>query len=209
MRETVKLRDTKRSRTQVMNQEQRKTVTEQIWRELSDRLRQFVRSRIESTADVDDVLQTIFLRIHTHFADLRKAERLNSWVFQIARNAITDYFRKRRDTHGDVETLVGDSDNGHSGNLNSELTQCVEALIMRLPEEQRRALSLYELEGKSQKEIADRESISLSGAKSRIQRGRKSLERILKACCEFQFDRRGNVVEYKANDADCCEEKCD
>ena len=67
---------------------------------------------------------------------------------------------------------------------------------------------MYELDGMSQKEIANRESISVSGAKSRIQRGRKSLERMLKACCEFQFDGRGNIVEYEATNADCCDVDC-
>ena len=59
-----------------------------------------------------------------------------------------------------------------------------------------------------QKEIAERESISLSGAKSRIQRGRKSLENMLLDCCRFQLDTRGNILDYQANNADCCGDEC-
>lgn len=191
-----------------MNQDRQRDATEQIWRELSERLRRFVRSRIESTADVDDILQTVFLRIHSHVEDLRNADRLESWVFQVTRNALTDHFRKQRDTHADVESLIGDSTDGSSENVEGELAGCLGPLIDQLPEQQRRALSLYEFDGLSQKEIAIRESISVSGAKSRIQRGRASLERMLRACCEFQLDRRGNVVEYEAIDAQCCEDEC-
>ena len=190
-----------------MNQDQQRETTEQIWRELSDRLRQFVRSRIKSMADVDDVLQTVFLRIHSRFDDLRKADRLESWVFQITRNAVTDHFRKRRDAQDDVESLL-DSNTANENNLNAEVAACIGTLIARLPEDQRRALSMYELDGISQKDIATRESISVSGAKSRIQRGRKSLETKLMVCCEFQLDGRGNVVEYEATNADCCDKEC-
>lgn len=191
-----------------MNQNQQRATTEQIWRALSDRLRQFVRARIESTADVDDVLQTVFLRIHSRLDGLREADRLESWVFQITRNAVTDHFRKKQGARNDVEMLIAESTDSSAESVNAELANCIAVLIERLPEDQRRALSMFELDGISQKEIAIRESISVSGAKSRIQRGRTSLERMLKACCEFQFDRRGNVVEYEATDADCCEEEC-
>jgi RNA polymerase sigma-70 factor (ECF subfamily) len=183
-------------------------MTEQIWRELSDRLRRFVRSRIASESDVDDVLQTVFLRIHSRFAELRQVDRLESWVFQIARNAVIDHFRRQRDTLSDVESVVVESEDSAVDDINDELSNCLGALIQRLPEDQRRALSLYELEGISQKEIAERESITVSGAKSRVQRGRKSLEEMLKACCEFQLDRRGNVLEYEPTDPNCCDEHC-
>ncbi len=190
-----------------MNQKQQKTTTERIWRELSDRLRQFVRSRIASAADADDVLQSVFLRIHTHLGNLRDVDRLESWVFQITRNTITDHFRKRRHVLEDVDSLANNSDNSNDESVNAELAGCLDAMIERLPEHQRRALSMYELQRMSQKEIASRESISLSGVKSRIQRGRKSLEAMLKACCEFQLDGRGNVVEYEAIDTNCCCER--
>ncbi len=190
----------------IMTQDQKNEVTEQIWLELSDRLRQFVRSRIKSVADVDDVLQSIFLRIHTKFDDLRNAERLESWVFQITRNAISDYYRKKRNGVGGIESYADafDESNTNADDVHAELADCLRVMIQRLPIDQRRALSMFEFDGISQKEIAAQESISLSGAKSRIQRGRKSLEAMLKACCELQFDRRGNVTEYKARNKNCC-----
>ena len=93
-----------------MGNEPQKETTEQIWRELSDRQRRFVKSRIKPDADGDDILQTVFLRIHSGINDLREVDRLESWVFQIARNAVTDHFRKKRDTQSDIESLIDDSD---------------------------------------------------------------------------------------------------
>ena len=93
-------------------------------------------------------------------------------------------------------------------NTTTELARCLDSLIDRLPDDQRRALSMYEFDGFSQKDIAVQESISLSGAKSRIQRGRASLEAMLKSCCEFQLDRRGNIVDYKTVNDSCCGSDC-
>lgn len=189
-----------------MKHDDPEVTTETIWRELSDRLRQFIRSRISSTADVDDVLQSVFVRILEHLGELRKVERVQSWVFQIARNAIADHFRRRPDEECDVAAIEDRPE--RADNANKELAGCVSALIEHLPDDQRRAVSMYELEGISQQVIADSEGISLSGAKSRIQRGRKNLESLLRACCQFQFDARGNVLEYK-RDIDGCKQNCD
>lgn len=188
-----------------MGNEPQKAKTEQIWCELSDRLRRFVRLRTKSDSDVDDILQTVFLRIHSKIDDLRDVDRLESWVFQIARNAVTDHFRQRRDTKNDVESLIDDSDDANSKNATTELARCLDTMIDRLPDDQKRALSMYEFDGVSQKDIAIQESISLSGAKSRIQRGRASLEAMLKSCCQFQLDRRGNIVDYQTVNDNCCD----
>ncbi|MDA0832067.1 MAG: RNA polymerase sigma factor SigZ [Planctomycetota bacterium] len=186
-----------------MKQTQPKVTTEQIWRELSDRLRQFIRSRVTSAADVDDILQTVFLRIHQNFDTLRRVERMESWVFQITRNAVADHFRKKQEVPTGDASTISVAEPSREENVNRDVAGCLSTLIDHLPEAQKRAVSLYELEGKSQAEIAERESISLSGVKSQIQRGRRKLEAMLRECCQFQMDARGNILEYKSVNPDC------
>jgi RNA polymerase sigma-70 factor, ECF subfamily len=171
--------------------------TEAIWRTLSDRLRQFIRTKVSAAADADDILQSVFLRIHQNVGQLRDSDRLEPWVFQIARNAIADHFRKSGpDPLGDaVEPALPTGD--ASDNLNGEVADCLGKLIEQLPDSLQRAVKMYEQEGISQQEIAARESISVSGAKSRVQRGRKQLRDLLEQCCQFQFDRLGNVLAWK------------
>ena len=192
-----------------MKRDQAKLDTEQIWLKLSNQLRQFVKSRVNSDADIDDILQTVFIRIHRKLSDLQNAERLESWVFQITRNAIIDHFRKfskttKRYVSFDEKLLVDTPDEKELENSNSVIADCLITLIEHLPIDQGRAVRMYELEELSQKEIAEIENISLSGAKSRIQRGRKNLENILRACCELELDRRGNIIEC-GKDACKCE----
>ena len=179
--------------------------TEQIWRELGNRLRQFVRSRVRSTSDVDDILQDVFLRIHQKLDSLRSTERLESWVFQIARNAAVDHFRKTPASHQPVDDLAAAS--SKDLDVNTEVSRCIATLIDQLPDDQKKAVSLYELHGVPQAAIAEQESISLSAAKSRIQRGRKNLESLLRECCRLQLDVRGNILEMHRQ-GDACETDC-
>src|ERR671910_3491358 len=68
--------------------------TQQIWSEFGDRLRAFIARRVDSDADADDILQDVFLRIHRHASTVERRERLVSWLFQVTRNAIVDYYRE-------------------------------------------------------------------------------------------------------------------
>ena len=76
-------------------------------------------------------------------------------------------------------------------------------MIESLPEHYRQALMLSEIKGMTQKEVAVREGLSLSGAKARVQRGRAMLKKTLLACCDFEFDRKGNVIDYNGKDGSC------
>jgi RNA polymerase sigma-70 factor (ECF subfamily) len=172
--------------------------TESIWRMLSHRLRQFIRSGVASDSDVDDILQNVFLRIHRNLSSLRDSDRLESWVFQIARHAITDYHRRKPLDPLDAEAVSAPTDDQSWDNLNAEVAGCLGMMIARLPEPLQRAVSMYEQGGLSQNEIASREAITISGAKSRVQRGRSMLKEMLLQCCRLQLDRYGNVVSWNA-----------
>jgi RNA polymerase sigma-70 factor (ECF subfamily) len=176
--------------------------TEDIWRTLSDRLRQFIRTRVSSPADAEDILQSVFLRIHQGLGQLKRSDRLESWVFQITRNAIADQFRRTLHASLELDELSAPLDDEKPDNINAEVAGCLGVLVDRLPEKLQRAITMYEREGISQQEIALQESISLSAAKSRVQRGRKLLRELLEACCQFQFDRLGNILAWESGTSD-------
>jgi len=178
-----------------------------IWRVLSDDLRAFIRSRVRHESDADDILQDVFVRVIEKIGSLREAERIESWVYQIARNVIADFYRRQapRPTEA-VEDVAGKDENYRGTNQNHAIANWLAMMISNLPEKQRDAVQMYEIEGLPQSEIAQRLSISLSGAKSRVQRGRVRLEEMLRGCCQLELDRRGNVIECRPTTADCCEQ---
>jgi RNA polymerase sigma-70 factor (ECF subfamily) len=77
-----------------------RAATEEIFAAFHRRLRAFVSRRVRNPADVDDVLQETFLRIHRHLGAVRSSDRLAAWVFQIARNTLIDHYRRGVDGRG-------------------------------------------------------------------------------------------------------------
>ena len=175
---------------------------ESVWSAFDDGLRGFVRSRVRDRHAADDILQEVYLRIHTHIGGLRDEERVQAWVFQVARNAIADHFRRSRPTVvlTDVPVQIDDSADGQAAQaLACSVRQFVDALSPNY----RDALVLTEYEGLTRVQLADRLGISVSGAKSRVQRARNQLKAALLACCHVQLDRRGGVISYRPRGA-CC-----
>jgi RNA polymerase sigma-70 factor (ECF subfamily) len=171
--------------------------TDVIWTRLSDDLRRFIRRRVSDDHVADDLLQETFVRVHRNLATLQDADRLTAWVYQIARNVIHDHHRQ---TARATLALVDDPANEEEdrlGCLRSRASEWLDEMVRQLPDGYREAVQLSEIEGLPQQEVADRLGLSLSGAKSRIQRGRAMLKDILDQCCHFEFDRRGNVMDYE------------
>ena len=176
--------------------------TEYVWANLSARLKGFFMQRVPSEDVADDLLQEAFIRIHRGLDTLDDVERLTSWVFQIARNLVVDYYRSKeaRAPNTDIGDLIDESSDPRleDGNLNELVMGWLPMTISDLPDPYRDAVELYELHRIPQREIADRLGISLSGAKSRVQRGRELLKKMLSKCCAFERDRRGNVIGVRS-----------
>jgi RNA polymerase sigma-70 factor (ECF subfamily) len=181
--------------------------TDSIWANLSSDLRRFIRRRVSDDHDADDLLQETFVRVHRKIGTLQEADRLTAWVYQIARNVIHDHHRKAANaTVAIADTDPADDLQDDSGHLRCRGADWLEEMIRSLPDGYREAVQWSEIEGVSQQEIADRQGISLSGAKSRVQRGRVMLKDILEKCCHFEFDRRGNKMDFdpKPDRKVCC-----
>jgi RNA polymerase sigma-70 factor (ECF subfamily) len=185
------------------------TSVEMVWSAFNSRLERFIRSRVSDSQAADDLLQDVYIRIHTRVDTLRDEERLQSWVYQVARNVVNDYYRQLKPLDEITDAVPAqDADDGATDDITERLAQSVRCMIEVLPDEYREALILTELEGLTQKELADRLGISLSGAKSRVQRGRKMLRELLLQCCHFQFDRRGKVIDYYPRCSCCADGGC-
>jgi RNA polymerase sigma-70 factor (ECF subfamily) len=175
----------------------------ELWQALSGQLRAFIRRRVRSDTDADDVLQDVFVQVVEKIGSVRQADRIQSWVFQIARNAVVDSYRRQNPRPSNAVEDVADSF-GTNENLNAAIGNWLSSMIAMLPSTLRDAVRLYEIEGWSQLEIADQLGISLSAAKSRVQRARGKLGELLQSHCEVELDRRGNVLDCKPKRADGC-----
>ncbi|HEY8503013.1 MAG TPA: RNA polymerase sigma factor SigZ [Gemmataceae bacterium] len=168
--------------------------TEAIWSRLSADLRRFIRRRVPDDHTADDLLQETFLRIHRNIGTLRGGERVAAWVYRIARNVIHDHHRQRPRRTAALDDSVPAPAPDPRAELRARAGLWLDELVRQLPETYRDAVRLSEVEGLTHQEVADRLGLSLSGAKSRVRRGRAMLREALDACCRFEFDRRGNLT---------------
>ena len=177
-------------------------ISEKVWQEYHSRLRAFIKSRISNDTATDDTLQNVFLKMHTGLDSLKDETKLKSWLYQIARNAIIDYFRSQKPTIDIPEWLPQpETDSGEK--VTQELSECLQPMIQLLPENYREAVILSELKGLTQKEVAKVQGTSLSGAKSRVQRGRALLKKMLADCCRLEFDHSGRLCAYERKGKAC------
>jgi RNA polymerase sigma-70 factor (ECF subfamily) len=171
--------------------------TEAVWSHLSADLRRFLRRRVPDDHAADDLLQETFVRVHRHIGTLQDGDRVAAWVYRIARNVVHDHHR----TATGASVALGDADPVEEGDDRTAPAGCgacgwMDEMVRSLPDGYREAVQLAEIEGLPQQAVADRLGLSLSGAKSRIQRGRAMLRDTLERCCHFELDGRGNVMDY-------------
>lgn len=189
--------------------------SQKLWLEFSSHVWAFVRGKVKSDEEADDILQDIFVRIHKGIDNLNHEDRVQSWVFGIARRALVDHYRqqsKQGRLKSNTEPEIIDesehfnlTDYSGSHDVHEEVLSWLLPMIDDLPEKYRIPLKMAEVEGKTQQEIAGVLDLSLSGAKSRVQRGREKLGEILAACCKVEFSEEGRAVAYRKLKRDNCE----
>lgn len=166
----------------------------------------YIRNRVRNQEDAEDLTQDVFFKLaKSNSSDI---DNLKSWVYTIAKNTITDYYRKKQlqtnsiedDSFFDIKTPE---------DAGQELSKCVGAFVNQLPEEYRELLTLSELKDIPQKEIAQQLNLNYVTIRSKIQRGRKKLKDLLEGCCSVLQGGKGSIMDFESKKG--CDKKtsCD
>jgi RNA polymerase sigma factor (sigma-70 family) len=160
--------------------EQDRRISEAVTKQ-GARLRNFIRKRVPNEADVEDLLQEVFYELVEANRLLMPIEYVTGWLFQVARNRITDLFRKKKpetfsdaavlDEEGEllrIEDLLPSPDAGPEAvYVRNEMLQELELALSELPEEQRQIFLAHEFEGRSFKELSEESGVSINTLLSR------------------------------------------
>ena len=166
--------------------------TVEVWNDFNERLLAFISSRVSNNEDAKDILQDVFIKIHQKLDGLSDAKKLKSWIYQVTRNSIIDYYRSKKGTKDENIDLVDLKEEGKTEHI--DMTKCLIPFINSLPDNYKKALQATEIEGLSQKDYAEKIGISYSGAKSRVQRAKTKLKEFFTDCCKVQTDVYGNII---------------
>lgn len=171
--------------------------TKKIWNQYSDELRGYL---IKKTGDknlAEDILQEAFIKVHLKISELRSSHLLRVWLYRICDNTLTDHYRKQVHPEPVESTVAEEEPDSHSAE------NCLLPLIEQLPEKYQKALLLSEIKGLKQNRVAEILGITISGAKSRIQRGRKLLQEGFIDCCDYTLNEKGVLVGECKPEKEC------
>ncbi len=175
--------------------------TEEVWKSFHAKLLRFIRKRVNNDVVAEDILQDVFVKIYRNIDSIREGKKLESWIYQVTRNTIIDHYRSRKE-HAELPENLSAPEPQTKAEDKEELSACMASLLSHLPDKYRTAVQLCDVQGKSQKVLAETEKISLSGAKSRVQRGREQLRQLLHDCCECKSRRQ--LTDCADGDCELC-----
>ncbi len=175
-----------------------KPAIETIWIDLNEELYSFILSKIKDEQVSKDIHQDVFLKIQTKIHQLKHTSKLTSWVYQITRNTIIDYFRKNIHKNIPIDTFdIPEKDNDSFEY--SKLTTCINQKIKELSVLHKEAIVLTSFKNYSQKDLAKHLKMSYSGTKSRVQKARDILKENILNCPNVASDAAGKLLDFENN----------
>lgn len=183
-------------------------LAERTWIEGRTRLVRFLRSRGAAEEDAEDIVHDILLKaIERGEATGVGSGNLPAWLHRAATNALVDRSRREQTRRRNTPNVEPAFDPRAVPQSREALYECLEPFLAMLGEADRAVLLMVDRDGLPQAEVAARLGISVSGAKSRVQRARRRLRAIFEKCCAFVQDTRAGIVAYEPRRR--CEGDCE
>ncbi|WP_242202630.1 sigma-70 family RNA polymerase sigma factor [Aestuariivivens insulae] len=166
-----------------------------LWYDLHMELYNFILKRIKNEDDTKDILQDVFFKVQTKIDSLKDTSKLTSWVYQITRNTIIDFFRKKKHVDEDISSIEL-PENENDDMVYKSLSSCINGKINTLSKTYKEAILLTSFCDFTQLQLAERENISYSGAKSRVQRAKDILKNEILDCPNVEVDSKGKIIDF-------------
>src|SRR5688572_21571729 len=174
-----------------------------IYTEFHNVLLGFIKSKVNNHEDAEDIVQNVFMKVAGSVGDLNRKEKLQSWIYTIARNSIIDYYRSNANKknlmiEGDIAENFSDEE---YIDTTKGLDCCLINIVNQLPHEYRDIIIDVEMNGIKQKDLVEKYNLAYPSIRSRVQRGRDKLKQLLLECCNIQWDTRGNILGVQSKPA--------
>jgi len=169
-----------------------------LWSPHEAELRRWLAARDLVPAEVEDVLQDVFIKVLTQCRRLPAVVHPRAWLFEVTRNTLVD---RLRSGHGDLP-LPDDLDDWPAqmedppATVDSMAQACLPRVLSELDPQDREAIELCDLQGMPQAEYARLKGLGLPAAKSRVQRARRRMREHMTQACQVRFDDAGRVDDF-------------
>lgn len=177
-----------------------------VYRDFRSKLQSYLARRLGNPDDVDDILQDVFVRVTRNEQTLKTVREPLAWLYTLTNSALVDHLRKQRNhvgsTGGDIDNIPALPDE----ETDDEFSKCLLPLVDNLPGKYQDAIRFVDMGGGKQTELAYNSGVTVSAAKSRVQRGRQMLKDSILGCCLVERDGLQNVTALESGKCgpDCC-----
>lgn len=163
------------------------------WRQHAAELRGWLRRRLNQPQDVEDMMQDLFMKALRQGSGFCKIQNPRAWLFEVARNALADRLKSEREALALPDDLAAPApeDAPVDG-----LTACLPRVLSELNDADRQAIVLCDLGGMPQADYAAQVGLTLSAAKSRLQRARLRLRDRMATACQVTMGTGGQVEDF-------------
>lgn len=162
------------------------------WLEYKDALRNYILKIVKDPDTANSLSHEVLMKVYSSCCSGRDIKNIRSWLFQISYNTCMDHFKKEQKQ----TELKGEYKDHEEDLIYKEAGELIEPLITLLPDKYGKALALSDIQGLKQQEVADMMGLSLTAAKSRIQRARQMLKEQIVECCHVEVDKNGNLTAF-------------
>ncbi|QHI36209.1 ECF RNA polymerase sigma factor SigM [Kordia antarctica] len=173
--------------------------TTEVWETYAEDVKRLIMSKVKDTQITDDLVQEVFIKVHTKLTTIKDERKVKSWLLSVSRNTVLDYFRKsdKEIPLEKEETIASDETYTHSEK------DCLPGIIKNLPKKYRNPLLLSDIKGIKQAEIASQLNLPLATVKSQIQRGRKLIVQGYMDCCDYKLNDKGFLIGEVKDEKQC------
>lgn len=165
--------------------------TGDIWKEFNTEIYFFVLKKVKNKDSTNEIVQNSFVKIHNNIDTIREESKLRSWVFQIVRNEIANFFDQHKKELNFLQAYANSGPISPSSEFSGIC--CFDRLIDGLPEKYRLVMEKTYFEGKKAMEVSQEMEISLPNVKARIRRAKQMLKQAFNQCCKFDYDSNGKL----------------
>lgn len=183
-----------------------KSTQPKIDKDLLVTLKKFIRPHARNIHDTEDILQNVLIKILKN-GEAVSAAGFFSWLKKISLTTSIDYYRKNKSSSYELQAdkIEAHVSEESANEALESLSKCVRPLLKNLNPDDYQILSAVELDGVSQKELAEKSGTNYSALKSKIQRARLKLKNEILDCCQVELDKRNSPIDIKSKKRkNCC-----
>lgn len=164
-----------------------------LWLEYNNGLKYYILKKVKNEEMANDLSHEVLMKVYNSCCSNIEIKNVKSWLFQIAHNTTIDYLKKQSKFIDKIPENYEQED----ANVFMGAEGIIEPLLKLLPEKYAVPLELSDIKAMKQKEVAQRLNLSLTAAKSRIQRARALFKEKIIECSNLQKDEKGNFISFE------------